>query len=127
MHACHSRNVASWDAGTGQVVAGPWEGHTNRVFSAAFSPDGKQVVSGSLTKRFAFGMLRLVTGPFKGHPNRVLSVAFSPDGEWVVSGSEESIHIWDAETGQIIAGPFGGHMDGVMHSHQMANGGLRLW
>jgi len=36
-----------WDAETGVIVSGPFEGHSEQVRSVAFSPDGKQVVSGS--------------------------------------------------------------------------------
>jgi len=36
-----------WDSQTGQVVAGPFKGHTGWVWSVAFSPDGQQIVSGS--------------------------------------------------------------------------------
>jgi WD domain, G-beta repeat len=35
-----------WNASTGQVIAN-LEGHTDRVFSAAFSPDGRLVVTAS--------------------------------------------------------------------------------
>jgi WD40 repeat protein len=36
-----------WDAKTGEVAAGPFEGHTGPVSSVVFSPDGQQIVSGS--------------------------------------------------------------------------------
>ena len=32
---------------TGRIVSGPFKGHVDFVRSAAFSPDGKRVVSGS--------------------------------------------------------------------------------
>ncbi|KAF9001755.1 WD40-repeat-containing domain protein, partial [Cyathus striatus] len=41
------KTVRIWDVESGQVAAGPFEGHTSSVYSVAFSPDGKQVVSGS--------------------------------------------------------------------------------
>jgi WD40 repeat protein len=46
-----------------------------------------------------------------GHTGSVLSVSFSPNGgTHVVSGSEDkTIRVWDARTGDAIAGPFIGH------------------
>jgi len=35
-----------WDAGTGQPVGQPVTGNKNIVWSVAFSPDGKRIVSG---------------------------------------------------------------------------------
>ena len=41
---------------------------------------------------------------------RVTSVAFSPDGSHIVSGSSDNtIHLWDAETGDAIWKPIKGH------------------
>ena len=62
----------------------------------AFSPDGKQVASGS------YGALRLwdvesgaELRKFKGHTGYVNSVAFSPDGKQVVSGSDDNtVRLW---------------------------------
>ena len=36
-----------WDADTGQPIGDPLTGHTDAVYSVAFSPDGKRIVSGS--------------------------------------------------------------------------------
>ena len=47
------------------------------------------------------------------HTDRVTSAAFSPDGRHIASGSWDSIHIWDAETGLLAAGPFQGHTSNV--------------
>src|SRR6202021_3891354 len=46
----------------------------------------------------------------QGHDNIVSSVAFSSDGKHIASGSQDkTIRVWDAETGQIVSGPFTGH------------------
>ncbi|KAJ6565680.1 quinon protein alcohol dehydrogenase-like superfamily [Mycena sp. CBHHK59/15] len=51
---------------------------------------------------------------FQGHSSGVTSIAFSPDGVRIVSGSEDdTVRVWDARTGDIVAGPFEGHSDWV--------------
>jgi hypothetical protein len=53
-----------------------------------------------------------VTGPFQGHIFSVSSVAYSPDGTHIVSGSvDRTIRVWNATTGQSVAGSFHGHTD----------------
>ncbi|OCH89251.1 hypothetical protein OBBRIDRAFT_31370 [Obba rivulosa] len=50
----------------------------------------------------------------RGHNTIVTRVAFSHDGKRIVSSSlDKTIRMWDAETGQTVAGPFNGHTDEV--------------
>lgn len=52
--------------------------------------------------------------PLKGHDDQVRSVAFSPDGARIVSGSyDETIRIWDVETGKQLMQPLRGHSGNV--------------
>ena len=48
--------------------------------------------------------------PLKGHSFSVDSVAFSPDGKRIVSGSaDNTLRLWDVETGKPIGEPLTGH------------------
>jgi WD40 repeat protein len=71
-------------------------------YSVAFSPDGKQVVSGSddNTVRLWDAATGAQLQTLKGHTGWINSVAFSPDGKQVVSGSDDNtVRPWDAATG----------------------------
>ena len=75
------------------------KGHTDAVRSAAFSPYGQRIVSGSHDNTLkiwdASSGKELQT--LKGHDGNVNHVAFSPDGQRIVSGSgDETLRIWDA-------------------------------
>ena len=99
-----SHPLIIWDVVTGQEVLA-LEGHTEPVFSVAFSPNGKLIVSGSGDKTLK--LWDAVTGQeilsLKGHAAEVTSVAFSPDGKRIVSGSgDKTLRVWNAVMGQEI-------------------------
>ncbi|KAJ7254335.1 WD40-repeat-containing domain protein [Mycena haematopus] len=173
----NDRTVCVWDAESGNVVAGPFDGHTSLVNSVAFSPDGKRIVSGlndtdSRVCIWDAESGEVVAGSFNGHKYSVNSVAFSPNGKQIISGSDdnaafspngkyvvsgsddtrcacgmqraakwllaiqwshywvnsvafspdqaivsgsadETVRVWDAESGEVVAGPFHGHTNSV--------------
>ncbi|KAF7987115.1 hypothetical protein HWV62_313 [Athelia sp. TMB] len=115
--------------------------HTSSVRSAAFSPDGRRIASGSRDGSIHIwdaetGLVKV--GPIQGHADYLHSSAFSPDGHTVVSGSRDgTICICDAETGILAVGPFEGHTstvysvafspDGQRVASCSADGTVRIW
>jgi WD40 repeat protein len=99
------------------AIIGVFEGHTDWVWSVAFSQDGRRIVSGSHDNTIRVWDAEtgeVVAGPLQGHTNSVRSVAFSQDGSRIVSCSgDATIRVWDAETGDVVAGPLQGHTDWV--------------
>jgi hypothetical protein len=82
-----------------------FEGHLGEVTSVAFSPDGKQVVSGSYnnTVRLWDAVTGAALQTLEGFYHPVSSVAFSPDGKQVISGSRDStVQLWDTITGAAL-------------------------
>ena len=76
-------------------------GHTGGVFSVAYSPDGRRIVSGGgeLKVWDAESGEEMLT--LKGHTSIAYSVAFSPDGRRIVSGSgDQTLRVWGAESGE---------------------------
>src|SRR5262249_26264301 len=84
------------------------------IYSVAWTPDGKQVVSASLDKSLklydaASGNLVREFKAFKekdfekGHHDGVFSVAISPDAKLLASGSSDrSIKLWNIADGSVV-------------------------
>ncbi len=82
------------------------KGHTDPVESAAFSLDGKRVVTASKdnTARIWNAESGKEIAVLKGHTDFVYSAAFSPDGKRVVTTStDRTARIWDGDSGKEIA------------------------
>jgi WD40 repeat protein len=101
-------------------------GHTDGVWSVAFSPDGRQAVSGGKDRSLRWWDLT------QGQEVRrvaelaqeVRSVAFAPDGRHVFAASGATVRLWELATGREVT-RFTGHTD-TIKSIALAPDGSRL-
>ena len=125
-----------WDAMTGEKKQA-LTGHLGPVYSVAFSPDGKTLVSGGYLGVWLWDAITVERKQIlSGHTDAVYGLAFSPDGHTLASGSYQEVWLWNTMTGkqkQALAG----HTD-MVHSltfspdgRTLASGGadktIRLW
>jgi len=100
-------------------------GHLDQLCAAAFSPDGRRIVTGSKDRTAivwdaASGKELLI---LKGHLSGVISVAYSPDGQRIVTGSQDSTaKVWEAATGKELL-TLKGHSAGVRSVAYSRDGG----
>jgi WD40 repeat protein len=105
-----------WDIKRGKELR-QLVGHGAPVRAAAFSPDGKLIVTGGddQTARMWDAQTGKETRQFVGHTAQVSHVAISPDGQFVLTGSADaSARVWNAKTGELVR-QFGSHVSAVMY------------
>jgi hypothetical protein len=108
-------HVVLWNLADGQEVC-RFQGHTASVSSVAFSPDGRQILSGScddtvrLWDRPSGQELRCL----RGHKGIVMSVAFGPKGRLALSGGwDGTVRLWNLDSGEQLK-LFEGHTSRVL-------------
>jgi WD40 repeat protein len=116
-------------------------GHTARITSVAFAPDGNSFVTASVDK--SARLWSTLSGAelmvFLGHTNSVAAVDYFSDGtnEWALTGSSDfTARLWNAATGEEIR-VYDGHTDRVtavsfnLDGSQVltgsADGSARVW
>lgn len=147
----HGASAIIWDVQAGRPIARLWgAGHQASIWSAAFSPDGKFVLT---TEEYGWARIwnadtrqqvhELFAPPFEDvatgfyNPTTVLCGAFSPDGSVVATaGTDSTTWIWNVSTGKkvtslkendgdVVAVAFS--PDGQSIATSSANGTVRIW
>jgi WD40 repeat protein len=85
------------------------------VYTAAFSPNGKRIVTASAdhTARVWETSTGRLLATLSAHTARVNYAAFSPDGERIVTASQDNTaRIWNTRSG-LLLGTLTGHTDQI--------------
>ena len=92
------------------------EGHSDLIFSVAFSPNGEILASGSGDNKIKLWDWKTGTElkTLAGHQNDIKRVVFSPDSTLLASASQDNlIKLWNWQEGREIKSLVG-HEDGVL-------------
>ena len=111
--ASYDGTLRLWDARSGKPISTRFVGHTDKITSVAYSPDGKLIVSGGYDRVVL--LWRASGGKpiarLRGNTKTITGVAFSPDGRIVASsGNDRSLRLWSAtghRTVDTVSGPAG--------------------
>ncbi|MEM9659767.1 MAG: c-type cytochrome domain-containing protein, partial [Planctomycetota bacterium] len=96
------RGVAAiYDAASGAEIL-RFAGHSDTLYDAVLSPDGKQLATASYDKTISLWDVAAeeLTRTISGHNGAVFDLEFSPDGAVLASASaDETIKLWNVATG----------------------------
>lgn len=90
------------DSETGKVTA-KLTGHSDAVYCAALSPDGKWLASGSYDRKVLLWDMstRAVVREFTGHNGAIYDLDFDPSSSLLATASaDQTVKLWNLESGQ---------------------------
>lgn len=134
------KQVSLWESTAGKQL-GTFEKHWEKVWSVAFSPDGRAIASGGRSVLLWEVSSRKLICALKGHAATVNSLGISPDGKTIASASwDGTIRLWSVpegkplasidcgNTGEYVATPLAFSCDGkTLAWGDLVRGGVRLW
>jgi len=100
-----SAEIKLWDRKAG-AERGQLEGHTNKIFAAAFSYDGQVLATGAADKTIRLWNVQTMQPGLvlQGHSDAVSALSWSNDGKTLASASwDMTVKLWDTATGKEIA------------------------
>ena len=99
------RTLKLWDTETGNLLR-TFNGHSDRIWTVGFSPDGVHVLSGSFdrTAKLWDANTGQLLHTFDGNSGWVIrSVAFSPSGaQLATADSNGEIHLWNTASRELV-------------------------
>ena len=107
-------HVSLWNMQTGELERN-FESYKDVVWSVAFSPDGKYLVSACADHKLYYYDVESgeLVRTLLGHNDTVSFVTFDRSGSFIASGSNDrTMMIWDSQNGEKIA-EFKGHKDRI--------------
>jgi WD40 repeat protein len=93
-----------------------FKGHSNRIWSVAFSPDSKYILSGSSDRTMKLWDISTEkeSATFRNHSDGISSVVFSKTGLYAFSGSwDNTLKLWEISTKSEMR-TFMGHSEGAL-------------
>lgn len=101
----NKRNVPKIPKASSLSRARHKDAHTGRVLAVAYSPDGREVATGSADRMIKIWDAENGTclKTLKGHSGDVSDLSFTPDGKYLISGSADgTAKFWNRKTGECI-------------------------